>query len=244
MQHPIRHRSHSNNFMPAWRSICYNKVSSLNAMLFFLTLPWRIIIRTTDSNHSVLKRFLGSYMKFVWFNPHRQHKGHRITMWSNDGRYMSLISYKLIHFNCSGLIELDTFIRKNWLQQHKEWLVWFLNMCWDLKSSAYASGLLHHAIMKAPNKDSLLARSGYHATAWARRLWLHQGGERPADPLALPAAHRCKPHAAPCTSFPPAHSLALNYNQNLNQKKREGTIRTTVWWYNYKISESEVKLVH
>ena len=52
---------------------------------------------------------------------------------------------------------------QNW--QYHELLAWFLNMCWDLKPAVYAVGLLHHAMIKAPNQASVPPRLGFHATA-------------------------------------------------------------------------------
>ena len=49
--------------------------------------------------------------------------------------------------------------------QYQELLEWFLQVCWDLKPAAYAAGLIHHAIMKAANHDSVMPSPGFHATA-------------------------------------------------------------------------------
>jgi hypothetical protein len=49
--------------------------------------------------------------------------------------------------------------------QYQELLEWFLNVCWDLKPAAYAAGLLHHAMIKTANHDSVTPSPGFHATA-------------------------------------------------------------------------------
>ena len=51
--------------------------------------------------------------------------------------------------------------------QYQELLEWFLNVCWDLAPAAYATGLLHHATMKAPPHEhaQVLLIPGFCATA-------------------------------------------------------------------------------
>lgn len=48
--------------------------------------------------------------------------------------------------------------------QNQELLEWFLNVCWDLPPAAYPAGLIHHAIMKAANHDSVMLSPVFHAT--------------------------------------------------------------------------------
>ena len=49
--------------------------------------------------------------------------------------------------------------------QYQKLLEWFLNVCWDLKPAAYAAGLLHHAMIKTANHDSVMLSPGFHTTA-------------------------------------------------------------------------------